>query len=186
MKSSLFTNTSVDCFFFLLVCDLSSRFKIVLVLLLRSGRKKNCINMFALFLFFIFHTITFCSVSKVIKCIKVKNKYAVSNKIEKNSSTDNINTGLWFTWLPISEMFCIFSAISLQRASNMTAAEKGLRHFSFSDFFGFCEISGHISPSKNPQAPRLAILFAQDQISDDHFEGTNPYLWKMEPWLSDS
>ena len=91
--------------------------------------------MFALFLFFIFHTIPFCSVSKVIKCIKVKNKYAVSNKIEKNSSTDNINTGLWFTWLPVSEMFCIFSAISLQRASNMTAAEKGLRHFSFSVFF---------------------------------------------------
>ena len=70
-------------------------------------------------------------------------------------------------------MFCIFPAISLQLASNLEAIKKGLHHFSFSDVFGFFEISGHISPSENSRATRLVILLAQDQLSDDDFEGSN-------------
>ena len=158
MKSSLFTNTSVYCFFFLLVCDLSSRFKIVLVLLLRSGRKKNCINMFALFLFFIFHTITFCSVSKAIKCIKVKNKYAVSNKIEKNSSTDNINMGLWFAWLPISEMFCIFFRYFSTTCFQYDSCGKGIASFLLFRFFRILWNLRAYFPFKKPTGAKTCHL----------------------------
>ena len=74
-----------------------------------SGRKTSYINMFALFLFFISHTIIFCSVLKVTKCIKVKNKYTISNKIVK---TLRLTTRvLWFIWFPIS---CYFSTMCFQ------------------------------------------------------------------------
>ena len=103
-------------------------------------RQTNCINMFTLFFFFIFHTIIFHSILKSNKCIKVKNKYIISNRLVETLS-DNINTCffvtvvLWFIWFAISDMFCIFPAISLPHAFKLESTVKGLCHFSFSDVF---------------------------------------------------
>ena len=66
-------------------------------------------------------------------------------------------------------LLCIFPAISLPLTSNLKSKEKGLRHFSFSDVFGLFQISGNVSPSENSQGTGLAILFAQDQLSNGGF-----------------
>ena len=71
-----------------------------------SGRQANCINVFTLCLFFIFHTTFSVAFLKVIKCIKVKNKYTISNKIVK---TPRLITNTCFLIYIICDFVSVFN-----------------------------------------------------------------------------